>query len=195
MRRLTAISVAGLFVTMVMLGAASTASAQTAPFTAYGSGLTAGATVEARVGGVACSSTTVDATGNWMLYVVITNPCAPKEGSTITFRLNGQTTVETATFAAGGAPANVAAGISLTVLPPPTLTGKIVPAGVSTVVFSGGYIEEAAKLAPNVISFTVFIDGAATVYIPGAPGFVNAAFLRAFPNGMIPANTVLLTVT
>jgi hypothetical protein len=192
MRRLAALSVAGLFVAMAMMGATSTASAQTAPFTAYGLALTPGATVEARVGGTACSSTTVDASGNWVLYVALTDPCAPKEGSTITFRLDGQNTAQTATFTAGGAPADVANGISLTVVAGGTFTGTIKP-GINLVVFSGGSIASAIAAAPNARGFYVTVSGKLVTYVVGAPAFVNAGFNAAFPNG-IPASTPMIVL-
>jgi len=181
-----------LFVALAMLGATSTASAQTAPFTAYGVGLTPGATVEARVGGVACSSTAVDASGNWVVYIAATDPCAPKEGGTITFRLNGQNTAETATFTAGGAPADIANGISLTVVAGGTFTGTIKP-GINLVVFSGGSVESAIAAAPNAKGFYVTVSGNLVTYVVGAPSFVNAGFNAAFPNG-IPANTPMIVL-
>ena len=113
-RKMTALGTA-LALAAVLFGAFSaSASAQAVPFTAYGSGLTAGDTVGAWVGGVACGETTVDADGNWVLQISSTDPCAPTAGSEIAFSINGVTANETATFAEGGTPADVATGITLT---------------------------------------------------------------------------------
>ena len=127
-RKMTALGTA-LAMAAVLFGAfAASASAQAVPFTAYGSGLTAGDTVGAWVGGVACGETTVDADGNWVLQISSTDPCAPTAGSEIAFSINGVTANETATFAEGGTPADVAAGITLTAgageTPAPAETGN-----------------------------------------------------------------------
>lgn len=113
-RKMTALGTA-LAIAAVLFGAFSaSASAQAIPFTAYGSGLTAGDTVGAWVGGVVCGETTVDADGNWVLQISSTDPCAPTDGSEIAFSINGVTANGTATFAEGGTPADVAVGITLT---------------------------------------------------------------------------------
>jgi hypothetical protein len=137
----------------------------------------------------------VDAAGNWVLYVAATDPCAPKEGSTITFRLDGQTTSQTATFTAGGAPSDVANGISLTVPVGGSFSGSgVFNAGVNIAVFSGGTFASMAAAAPSAISFAVTVEGALKIYIPGAPAFVNVGFTTAFPTGMIPAGTPVIII-
>lgn len=109
---------------------AASASAQTPPFTAYGTGLTPGATVGAWIGTVACGTAEVDADGNWLIYVQAGGECAPVEGDTISFTIDGGATNETATYTAGGAPADVATGITLTAVagggeaPTPAPTGN-----------------------------------------------------------------------
>ena len=80
----------------------------------YGTGLTAGDTVSASVGGVECSSTTANAGGEWVLQVAAGDPCSPTEGATVNFSVNGEAAEQTETWTAGGTPADVA-GISLTV--------------------------------------------------------------------------------
>ncbi len=93
---------------------AASASAQTPPFTAYGTGLTAGSVVTAWIGDTACGEATVDADGNWLIYVQAGGDCAPVDGDTISFQVDGAAQNETATYSAGGAPADVATGITLT---------------------------------------------------------------------------------
>lgn len=114
-RKMAGLSTA-MALTAILFGAfAASASAQTPPFTAYGTGLTAGDTVSASIDGDACGEATVDADGNWLIYVEAGGDCAPVDGDTISFAINGEAAAETATYSAGGAPADVANGIDLTV--------------------------------------------------------------------------------
>ena len=80
----------------------------------YGSGLTAGDTVGASVDGEECSSATADADGNWILQVAAGDDCAPEDGDTVNFSLNGDKAEQTEAWSGGGAPSDPA-GISLTV--------------------------------------------------------------------------------
>ncbi len=113
-RKMAALGTA-MAVAAVLFGAfAASANAQTPPFTAYGTGLTAGDVVTATIGGDACGEATVDADGNWLIYVEAGGDCAPVAGDEINFAINGEAANETATYSAGGAPADVANGISLT---------------------------------------------------------------------------------
>lgn len=99
----------------VMFGALSaSANAQTPPFTAYGTGLEAGAEVTAWIGEDACGEATVDDDGNWLIYVEAAGDCAPVDGDEISFQIDGAATNETAVYEAGGAPEDVANGIDLT---------------------------------------------------------------------------------
>jgi hypothetical protein len=118
-------------VAAVLFGAfAASANAQTPPFTAYGTGLTAGAVVGAWIGDTACGEATVDADGNWLIYVEAGGDCAPVDGDEIAFTIDAAATNETAVYSAGGAPADVANGISLTLAeaeepaPEPAETGS-----------------------------------------------------------------------
>ncbi len=114
-RKMAALGTA-MAVAAVLFGAfAASANAQTPPFTAYGTGLTAGDTVTASIDGNACGEATVDADGNWLIYVEAGGDCAPVDGDTINFAINGEAAAETATYTPGGAPADVANGIDLTV--------------------------------------------------------------------------------
>lgn len=104
-----------MVVAAVLLGAfTASANAQASPFSAYGRGLTPGDTVSASIGGQACGEMTADADGEWLLQIEETADCAPTEGAQISFTLNGEDTHVTATYAPGGAPADVANGIDLT---------------------------------------------------------------------------------
>ncbi len=79
----------------------------------YGTGLNAGDTVGAWIGGTQCSSTTADADGNWILQVG-PGDCVPEDGATVNFSVNGEVAEQTETWSGGGAPSDPA-GISLTV--------------------------------------------------------------------------------
>ena len=128
--RKMAAPLAALTVATLLFGAyVTSANAQVPPFTAYGTGQTAGDTVEAWVGGASCGSATVDADGNWLLQIGSDAACAPADGDAISFTLNGAATDAAETYKAGGAPADVAAGITLTAseapaAPAPAETGN-----------------------------------------------------------------------
>lgn len=114
-RKMAALGTA-MAVAAVLFGAfAASANAQVPPFTAYGTGLESGAVVEAWIGDDACGEATVDGDGNWLIYVQAGGDCAPVDGDEISFTIDGDATNETATYSAGGAPEDVAEGISLTV--------------------------------------------------------------------------------
>ena len=81
----------------------------------YGTGLEAGATVAASVGGTECSSATVDADGGWYLEVSESDPCSPSDGDTVSFSVDGNAAEQTVEWEAGGSPADIVNGISLTV--------------------------------------------------------------------------------
>lgn len=112
---------------------ASPTHAQNPPATFYGTAA-AGDTVEATIDGTACASATADATGFWMLTVDEGGACAASDGDTVGFTLNGGTAAETETWKAGGAPADVANGVTLTagVTPPSTGNAGLLPQGGAT---------------------------------------------------------------
>ena len=125
--------VAALALAMLLFGAVATAAhAQVPPFTADGSGLKAGDKVESFDGTKSCGTATADANGNWILQIASNAPCNPAANDTLTFTLNGAPTSASETYKAGGAPKDVARGITLTVTggvptPVPT-TGVPAPA-------------------------------------------------------------------
>ncbi len=99
-------AVMALFAVLLSLGlfAGSTADAQQPPFRAFGTGVAAGATVAAQIGGVECGTTTADADGNWLLDIASDAACNPASGDTITFSLDGAAVDETATWSSAGSP-------------------------------------------------------------------------------------------
>lgn len=93
---------------------AASASAQTPPYTAYGIGQKAGAKIAANIAGKACGGdATVDAAGNWKITIGTDAACAPKEGDTVSFSIDGVAATPTVKWTAGGAPADAAKGIAL----------------------------------------------------------------------------------
>lgn len=131
---------------------AASASAQTPPFTAYGTGQTPGATVAALIGTNACGTATVDADGNWLIYVQAGGDCAPVEGDTISFTVNGVAQNETATYTAGGAPADVANGITLTA----AAAGGGTPAPTPAPTGNGGFVGTTGTSMALVLALGAF---------------------------------------
>ena len=118
LRKTLALS-AAFAVAVSLFGAlATTAYAQTSPpFTAYGTGATAGDEIGIWSGSTLCDTATADSSGNWGPVQVgeSLGDCSFSDGDTISFSLNGDTADETETWAAGGAPADVANGTVVTV--------------------------------------------------------------------------------
>ena len=94
-----------------------TAHAQVGPDTAsfYGQNLSEGDAVTASIGDTECGSATATAEG-WLIEVG-PGDCAPENGDTVSFTVNGDAAEQTATWSAGGV-----AEVSLTVaaMPEPT---------------------------------------------------------------------------
>ncbi len=109
----------------------ATASAQMPPYTAYGMGLRSGDLVSASIGDVECGNAKVSAAGNWIIRIGADAPCAPVEGSTVRFTVNGTPHTATVRWSGGGAPLNPRVGVVLGAVPAATLTatpGKTAPA-------------------------------------------------------------------
>lgn len=89
--------------------------------------------------------------------------------------------------------------VMLTIVPPGA-TGLLTPPvgpeiGVHITRWSGGTIDALIQAAPaNALSFWATVDGELVGYIKGAPDFVNARFMAAFPGGEIPAQTPMIVV-
>jgi hypothetical protein len=128
--RKMAAPLAALTVATLLFGAfVTSANAQVPPFTAYGQNLVAGDIVEAWNGTASCGQIAADANGDWLLQIGTDAACAPADGDTITFTLNGAATAAAELWKAGGAPADVANGITLVPItsgpaPAPAPTGN-----------------------------------------------------------------------
>ena len=98
-RKFAMVGTAALAALVLMSAVVSTASAQAAlPFKAFGSGLKAGAVVEAFKGTTSVGKATVDAGGNWQIDI---QPTSAANGDVISFKLDGATAVQTVTFQSG----------------------------------------------------------------------------------------------
>ena len=116
LRKTLALS-AVLAVAVALFGSlATTAHAQNPPFTAYGTGAADGDTIGIYAGSTSCATATADASGNWgpVQLGETAGDCTFAAGDTISFSLNGTVAEQTETWAAGGAPADVATGTVLT---------------------------------------------------------------------------------
>ena len=128
-RTLMGLGVAFAAAAVLFTAFAASASAQTPPYTAYGIGQKAGAKIAANIAGKSCGAgATVDAQGNWKITIATTDACAPKEGDTVAFTIDGAAAAQTVKWTAGGAPADAAKGIALTAgaaapAPAPAKTG------------------------------------------------------------------------
>lgn len=114
-----------IFLFVLLAQAMTSAGAQARlPFQAYGSGLRAGAVVEAVRNETALAKTTVDAEGNWVLQI----PPEPiSDGEVVGFRVDGRPAKETIVFRS--ARFVRPPGLALTVDGQPAATGS--PAGAS----------------------------------------------------------------
>ncbi|TAJ21614.1 MAG: hypothetical protein EPO65_01070 [Dehalococcoidia bacterium] len=178
--------------------AAPAAAQQAAPYTAYGVGLRAGAMIGANIGGRSCGpAVAVTATGTWLMYIAVSSPCSPRAGDVVSFTVDGQAAEQTVTWSEGGAPANAAAGIALTVAAPkPTVTtaaapaaggftGSISPSGVSLASFTGTTAQlDTAGAAVKATSISATLGGKVLTFVVGAPSFVNTEFNTAFASGL-----------
>ena len=105
---------------MLGLGLASvpTAHAQNVAMTLYGPAESADTQVVVSVDGAECTTASVSESGDgflWLATVGGDDGCEASPGSEITFTVDGNAANETVSFEAGGAPEDVANGITLTV--------------------------------------------------------------------------------
>ena len=103
---------------------ATSTNAQNPPATFYGTA-ESGDVITATIDGTECASATAGADGFWQMQVLEGGDCGASDGDTVGFTLNGTAANETETWQAGGAPSDVANGVSLTpgeeeVVPPDT---------------------------------------------------------------------------
>ena len=180
---------------LVTATAAPAAAQQAAPYTAYGVGLKAGAMIGANIGGRSCGpAVAVTATGTWLLYITVSSPCSPRAGDVVSFTVDGQTAEQTVAWSEGGAPANAATGIALTVAPIKAattapagggFTGSISPSGVSLASFTGTTAQlDSAGATVKATSISATVGGSVLTFVVGAPGFVNTEFNAAFAAGL-----------
>jgi hypothetical protein len=199
--QLRSLGMAAAFMAVALLGRPGEAAAQAEPFTAYGTGLGPGQVVRAFVDGELCATAVADAQGQWLMQISSSAPCRPSSGDVLSFTLDGQATTATEVWTPGGAPADVAGGIALVPVgpaPPAAGAGTFTPVptapGANLGVWGGGSIEAVLAAVPRAVSIWVSAGGELVGYIPGAPDFVNAAFIARFPGGDIPAGTAMLVV-
>lgn len=170
----------------------SPVSAQSPPFTAYGTGLSEGDDVGIWSGNGLCTAATAAADGTWLVQVPQTvGDCRFAEGDTMWFTLNGSVADQTETWSAGGAPADVTEGTVLT--DAGSGFGNEPIAGINLTTYSGGSVAQLERDAATVGAASIFItrSSAWVGLAVGGPGFVNQAFVDAFPTG-VPAGTVML---
>ncbi|MDA0351681.1 MAG: hypothetical protein O3A10_05680 [Chloroflexi bacterium] len=117
LRKTLALS-AAFAVAVSLFGAfATSASAQSVPFTAYGTGATEGDSIGVWAGTTQCGdAVTADASGNWGPIQIADSlgDCTFANGDTISFSLNGAVADQTETYSLGGRPADAATGTVLT---------------------------------------------------------------------------------
>ncbi len=179
---------------------AASVSAETPPYTAYGVGQRPGSQIAANIAGRFCGAATVGAAGTWLLPIPTTAACAPKEGDTVSFTINGAAAAQTVKWRAGGAPADAVNGIALSA---PTTSGAagtfsggtIGADGVSIVSFTGSLIQlNAAGAAARVVSVTATSRGQLITFVVGAPDFVNTGFINTFSAGLSSTLVIVRTV-
>ena len=197
-RRLTSLGIAFVATAALFAAAVAPLGAQSAaPYTAYGIGMKAGAMIGANIAGKSCGpAVAVTAAGTWLMYIAPTASCTPAEKDMVSFTVDGVTADQTISWTIGGAPADPAKGITLTVT---TTTaagagtpagvgfagGTIAPAGISIVTFTGTLEQlNTAAATAKVASVTVLSNGKPVTFIVGAPAFVNSDFTAAFPTGL-----------
>lgn len=171
--------------------------AQTAPYTAYGMNLKAGATIGASIAGRSCGTALVSAQGNWLISISATSACAPNERDVVSFTIDGVPAEQTITWTAGGAPANPAVGIALTAKPMPAagaFSGTVAPVGVSIVAFTGTTAQlDTAGAAVKAVTVSATTAGKLLTFVVGAPAFVNTEFSSAFSAGLNGALVIVKT--
>jgi hypothetical protein len=144
----------GLSAMLLGLSAAFATStyAQNPPATFYGTA-EAGDEITATIDGEECASATAGADGFWQLQVPEGGDCGASDGDTVGFTLNGTAAEETETWQAGGAPSNVAEGVTLT----PGEEGPTPPA-----TGNGGFLVNDATSSP-VLALALGLAALATL--------------------------------
>ncbi len=110
LKKMSGLGIALAAAALLFSSLATTVTAQTPPFVAYGTGATSGDAIVVLVGGASAGTATADADGNWGPVNV-----DGASGDAITFTVNGTDAEQSATWSSGGTPSDVAAGFVLTV--------------------------------------------------------------------------------
>ena len=110
LKKMSGLGIALAAAALLFSSLATTVTAQTPPFVAYGTGATSGDAIDVLVGGASAGTATADADGNWGPVNV-----DGASGDAITFTVNGTDAEQSATWSSGGTPSDVAAGFVLTV--------------------------------------------------------------------------------
>ena len=176
------------------------------PATYFGAGMTPGDEVEAFIGGQSCGTATVTGAGEWVIVVQPDAPCAPSQGAEVTFTVNGAPAAESETWRPDGVPADLVAGMTLTVgepAPKPlpvaavsAFVGDLPAEGFGLVTFGGSVDELKAALAVECASgapIFATVGGDFVAFFPTAAlSAPNVAFHALFSSGAIAAGTPLL---
>ena len=210
-RRVARLSIAVAAVAVLFVTVAAPASAQQpAPYTSYGVGQKPGATIAANIAGRSCGAgVTVNAQGEWLLRIAVADACTPRAGDVVSFSVDGQPAEQTVNWSEGGAPANAATGIALTVAATVkttttttttgtegTFIGSIAQSGVSLASFTGSTVQldtAAASVKATSVSVSATAGGKLLTFVVKAPAFVNSAFIEAFPTGLKGALVIVRT--
>ena len=110
LKKMSGLGIALAAAALLFSSLATTVTAQTPPFVAYGTGAASGDAIDVLVGGASAGTATADADGNWGPVNV-----DGASGDAITFTVNGADAEQSATWSSGGTPSDVAAGFVLTV--------------------------------------------------------------------------------
>jgi len=121
LKKMSGLGIALAAAALLFSSLATTVTAQTPPFVAYGTGATSGDAIVVLVGGTSAGTATVDASGNWGPVNVDGG-----SGDAITFTVNGTDAEQSATLSSGGTPSDVAAGYVLTVAAAPVVEAPVV---------------------------------------------------------------------
>ena len=114
LKKMSGLGIALAAAALLFSSLATTVTAQTPPFVAYGTGATSGDAIVVLVGGASAGTATADADGNWGPVNV-----DGASGDAITFTVNGTDAEQSATWSSGGTPSDVAAGFVLSVAAAP----------------------------------------------------------------------------
>jgi hypothetical protein len=123
LKKMSGLGIALAAAALLFSSLATTVTAQTPPFVAYGTGATSGDAIVVLVGGTSAGTATADDSGNWGPVNV-----DGASGDAITFTVNGSDAEQSGSWSSGGTPSDVAAGYVLTVAAAPVVEAPVVEA-------------------------------------------------------------------